>query len=222
MFCDGETIQEGRYMKEHFGALVLLAACAVDPSAEQGAGDQVVAPSFGQHCVVSPSSEITCFDSFTDAIATATGGEIQDAQTDAAVALADPGFAARINAIAARQDPQSALAPGGVGRAAMVVIGISYKDGNYGGNTWVWLQPTRCDFNSSTVDFEVPNLNTSPYSGSGFNDSISSFRSFNNCLTVLFEDWFYGGAVTSGGVPTLDMSYVGNAMNDRASSIRWY
>jgi hypothetical protein len=213
--------------------ICLLAACGaeVDPSGHEPAtaAAAAAAPASGAatanlHCVSSSTGPAKCYASFTDAIAAATGGEIVDAPADPRAALDDPRFAARLDAIAQRRaaDLESGVIDAQVKPAATVVIGISYLDANYGGNTWVWNEAYGCDGNSSTIDFSVANLNTSPYSRYGFNDSISSFHSFSNCKTVLYDDWYWGGAATTGGIPVADLSYVGDAMNDRASSIRWY
>jgi hypothetical protein len=66
----------------------------------------------------------------------------------------------------------------------------------------------------NTMDFS-----TSSLVPLGWNDVISSFRSFSNCQTVLFEDINFGGSTTQ---KTVDLSFVGKAMNDRASSIQWF
>jgi len=211
--------------------LAVIAGCAVEPvtatnpdkvaSTTEPAGGSSARAS--RHCVVAPSGATTCYATFTEAIAAATGGEITDAPADPKLVLDDERFAARINAIADRVARQAAdPAASRIVPFSGVVIGIAYKDANFGDDTWVFNQPFGCDGNTATVDFEVQNLNTSPYTCCDFNDNISSFKSFSNCNTVLYEDWFFGGAATNGGTPISDMSYVGDAMNDRASSIRWF
>ena len=52
----------------------------------------------------------------------------------------------------------------------------------------------------------------------GWDNRISSFRSYSNCRTAIFANTNYGGS--SYGYYT-NSSYVGSAMNDQASSIRW-
>jgi hypothetical protein len=203
-----------------FAGVGAARASAAEPDAmPPGAG--VLAP---RHCVSGPSEEVVCYATFTEAIAAATGGQIADAPADPKESLEDPRFGERLNALARQKtaDLHSGKIADHVTPYGGVVIGISYIDAGYAGNSWVWIQPHGCDGLWSTVDFTVPNLNTSPYSNYGFNDSISSFRSFANCGTVLYDDWWFGGAATNGGYPIEDMSYVGDAMNDRASSIRWF
>jgi hypothetical protein len=203
-----------------FVPIVFAAGCGTMPQGEPAptgaptaaAPSSAVANEAPRHCVSGPSDEVQCFATFTEAIALATGGRITDAPADARAALDDPAFADRIN------EPLL----GGIHPDTTYVIGIDYIDANYGGNTWVWYRTTPCDGNLGTIDYSIPNLNAEPYSEYGFNDSISSFHSYANCQTVLYADWYYEGAATNGGAPIVDMSYVGNAMNDQASSIRWY
>lgn len=94
---------------------------------------------------------------------------------------------------------------------AATVIGIEFVDANYQGATYTVTGGT-CTATTSDVDFYI---NSMP---GGWNDVISSFRSYANCYTKLYEDNNRTGA-TYGFVG--DSSYVGNAMNDRASSIEW-
>lgn len=203
--------------------LAVIAGCAVEPAAGTSPDEEPAAGSSARssrHCVVAPSGETTCFGTFTEAITTATAGEIADAPADPEL-VDQPGFAARINAIGQRVK-LAGPAASGIVPFSSVVIGIAYKDKNFGGDTWVFIQPFGCNLNKFTVDFSVDNLNTDPYTCCDFNDNISSFNSFNDCLTVLYEDWHFGGAATNGGGPIEGMGYVGDAMNDRASSIRWF
>jgi len=207
-----------------------MAGCAVEPAAGTTSDQQATPgePAAGssahasRHCVMAPSGETTCFGTFTEAIAVATAGEITDAPADPAL-VDQPSFGARINAIAERIASQPRdRAASGIAPRANVVIGIAYKDSNFGGDTWVFIQSHGCDFNLSTIDFSVANLNASPFDCCGFNDEIGSYRSFSGCQTVLYEDWFWTGAATNGGTPSVDESFVGGAMDDRASSIRWF
>ncbi len=209
--------------------LAVIAGCAVEPATGANPEDEASPTKSAsgstarssRHCVVAPSGETTCFGTFTEAIAVATAGEIPDVPADPRP-VDVPSFAARIKAIAERVAKQPAgRAASGIAPLANVVIGIVYKDANFGGDTWVFNQSIGCDGNVSTVDFTVPNLNANPFTRCDFNDNISSFHSFSNCQTVLYEDFFFGGAATNGGTPIADLSFVGSAMNDRASSIRW-
>ncbi|RCH66947.1 hypothetical protein DT019_20395 [Streptomyces sp. SDr-06] len=94
---------------------------------------------------------------------------------------------------------------------AATVIGIEFVDANYQGATYTVTGGT-CTATTSDVDYYI---NSMP---SGWNDVISSFRSYANCYTKLYENSNRWGS-TYGFVG--DSSYVGDAMNDRASSIEW-
>lgn len=185
-----------------------MAACAIDPEP----GDPAA-----RHCVSSPAGPATCYATFTEAISAATGGQITDAPADPGAVLDDKQFVKRINEVGHQRTVGANIPSDGP-----FVIGISYIDGNYHGKTWIWNTPTPCDGDPATLEYWVPNLNTSPYSDSDFNDNISSFHSFNNCQTVLYQDWFFGGNSTNSGAPIGDMNFVGSLMNDQASSIGWY
>lgn len=202
-------------------AAAFIPGCALDapngPEAQDGSADRttetavsdakLVSTTIGgpgtltPHCVGRVSSnEVSCYSTFREAIAFATGGAISDAP-EARAALADESFARRINALS--------VAP-----RDGVVIGTMFVDANFQGASFTWTAGRACDGNASTLDYWVTSL--VPV---GWNDVISSFRSFSNCQTVLFEDVDFGGTSTP---KEIDMSFVGGAMNDRASSIQWY
>jgi hypothetical protein len=102
-------------------------------------------------------------------------------------------------------------APAAVRPLAGTVIGVEYSDANYQGATYTITGGT-CTGTTSDVDWQLSPL------ASGWNDVISSFHSYANCWTKLWENTGYWGA-SYGYVG--DTTYVGNAMNDRASSIQW-
>jgi hypothetical protein len=154
------------------------------------------------HCVLraTPSGgtagSMTCFGSFRAAIAFATGGRVTDAPDSASRAATDPAFASRLNAAV----------------ATSAVLGIDYADINYHGSTLTLSAAGGCD-NSLDVDWQFPTL------PAAWNDRISSFRSYSNCLQQLFRNVYFGTAIT----PMLVYSaWVGSAANDQASSIRFY
>jgi hypothetical protein len=194
----------------------------LDPGAEAPETSAAATADAARHCVSAPDGQATCYASFTEAIAAATGGAIADAPADARDALDDASFTERINALAHAKPTARDLGFGGPAlNFGSAVIGIVYKDAGYGGNTWVFTQPYGCN-GDGAADFSVGNLNDRPYSDYGFNDAISSFHSYSGCRTVLFEHWYFQGAASNGGVPLYDLGYVGDAMNDRATSILWY
>ena len=92
------------------------------------------------------------------------------------------------------------------------VLGTVYADAGYAtsGGTYTFTSSSDCDTNPD-VDYQVPVM------PAGWNDRISSFKSYGRCATKLWENTFsgasYGFTVTS--------SYVGAGINDRASSIQF-
>ncbi|GAA4236140.1 hypothetical protein GCM10022254_45060 [Actinomadura meridiana] len=156
-------------------------------------------PQAGQHCVVHLASGggMSCYDTFTEAIDDATGGKITNAPRDAAGAVASAAFNRRVDAAA--------------GRMADTVIEISYQHRDYQGATITWETSSGCD-DSNDVEWEIGSI-----SGS-WNERISSFRTYASCQGKHYEHRDYGGAST----PYWGShKYIGDAMNDRTSSIRW-
>jgi hypothetical protein len=60
---------------------------------------------------------------------------------------------------------------------------------------------------------------TGPNVGTTWNDRISSFQGFSNCQIRIYENANFTGA-TDGAFTATD--YVGDAMNDRTTSVRYY
>lgn len=58
---------------------------------------------------------------------------------------------------------------------------------------------------------------TRPRLGVGWNDRITSFKSYENCATKLWENTFSGSSYGF----CVNSTYVGAAMNDRASSMQF-
>ena len=174
---------------------------AVQPGAPapEGATAAAQPPSAAApHCVLAAGNRQTprCFATFPAAIAAATGGWVTSAPASPAAALRDPAFTAALET-----QPVT---------AAAVLVGIESADLNYGGASLSMTAPGRCDYRMD-VDYRFPSL------PSGWNDRISSFRSYSNCAQQLFRGTsFTGGALTN---IVSSMSYVGSAANDRASSV---
>ena len=165
---------------------------------QEGATSAARTPSAtAPHCVLAAGAGQTarCFATFPAAIAAATGGRVTDAPASYATAADDPAFAAEL---------QEAVTAGSV------LVGIEYANLNFGGATLSMTASGNCDA-SLDADYRFPSL------PSGWNDRISSFRSYSNCAQQLFRNTsFTGGALTN--VVTV-MSYVGAAANDQASSL---
>lgn len=93
---------------------------------------------------------------------------------------------------------------------ASTVIGIFYEHHNYGGASYA-TSVTK----NGCYDYSHGYTNLSTI---GWDNRISSFKSYSNCTTAIFENTDYDGASYGYYV---NSSNVGDAMNDRASSIRW-
>jgi hypothetical protein len=93
--------------------------------------------------------------------------------------------------------------------AATYVIGIEYTAANYGGASYIFGASATC----SPATFGVTSM------PAGWNETISSARAFSGCNhSYHYEHTSYTGAVKDCGT---DCSYIGDALNDRTSSIRW-
>src|SRR5215207_7042608 len=140
------------------------------------------------HCVLAAGDGQAprCFATFPAAISAATGGRVDTAPASPAAAVHDPAFTAAVEA-----EPAT---------LGSVLVGIEYADLNYGGSSLSMIAGGRCDY-SLDVDYRFPSL------PSGWNDRISSFRSYSNCAQQLFRWTSYSGALTN--IVTA-MSYVGS------------
>ena len=106
----------------------------------------------------------------------------------------------------------SAMLFGGAPAQASTVVGVEYQHSNFSGATltsWVGPNGFSCTGPISDVDAWFDGV------PAGWNDIISSFRGYSNCWTRL---WEHSGRVGASVGFSPDTSYVGDAMNDRASS----
>ena len=187
-----------------------LLCLAAPAGAAPGAESATAAPrpaTAGPHCVLAAGNDqpLRCYATFPAAVAVATGGRVTTAPSSPAAAAADPRFTAAVEAAATQVSARGAVTAGG-----SVLVGIEYADLNYGGGSLSMTASGGCDY-SLDVDYRFPSM------PSGWNDRISSFRSYSNCAQQLFAAInFQGGALT--GI-TSSMSYVGPSANDRASSV---
>jgi hypothetical protein len=95
---------------------------------------------------------------------------------------------------------------------ASTVVGVEYEHGNFGGATLTsFVNPNGFVCTASFSDVDAT-FNSVP---SGWDNVISSFRTFSVCWTRIWEHPNRAGA-SFGFAP--DTSYVGDAMNDRTSS----
>jgi hypothetical protein len=94
--------------------------------------------------------------------------------------------------------------------AATYILAYMYDSAGNTGLYYTITNTAPCDTNSD-VDFSVTNIGTT------WNDRISSWTGFAECELRIYENATFGGA--SYGTYT-SSSYVGDAMNDRTTSIR--
>ncbi|MGH2448816.1 MAG: hypothetical protein ACRDFS_09490, partial [Chloroflexota bacterium] len=143
----------------------------------------------GQSTTASPTG-YGCFQTFPEAIHAATGG---------AVSL--PPNTAPAQLTQAMLDVPS----------TSTVIGEDYMDSGFGGQNLTWYESS--DINGCTDG----SYYTAASMPSGWNDDVSSARSFGGCATYNhFENVNFGGSRL-----TCTYSSMG-AMNDQTSSEKWY
>jgi hypothetical protein len=136
-----------------------------------------------------------CFDTFASAIFAATAGRVELAPSVGPAVVDDATLNA--GAIAGSIEP----------RAATFVIGIEYAAANFGGGTFTVTNTSTCAGVNHT--FILP---------ASFNDVVSSARAFSGCNhSIHFENTLSGASRDCG----TSCSYIGDAMNDRTSSVRW-
>jgi len=131
--------------------------------------------------------DVRCFQSFAEAISAATGGTVKVRQGQRALSEAE-------------------LAPTPL--ATSTVVGIEYKDANFGGSSLTLSTPGifQC------AGGAYVNWNSMP---SGWDNTIGSARSYAGCKSGHFEYVNNGGSVRICGCATM------GAMNDKTSSIRF-
>ncbi|MQY02670.1 hypothetical protein [Actinomadura macrotermitis] len=156
----------------------------------------------GKHCVQrAKETKVSCYDTLTKAIAAATGGRVSDAPADPAKAM---------NSARLRRELESPAAKAAGARAAGAdtVVGIIYRDYDFGGASLTMVGYGTCTANRSAWFARL----FDPW-----NDAVSSFKTYNDCMATFYEHWdgqgertqMMGGAWT--GMP--------DGWNDRASGV---
>jgi hypothetical protein len=174
-------------------------APASGPTAESATAAAPPRASATPHCaLVAGSTAARCFGTYRAAVAFGTGGRVTDAPLSAQAAALDPAFARTISALPAATT------------ASTTLLGTEYADANFSGASLSLFGGGRCD-NSSDADFRFASL------PSGWNDRITSFRSFSNCAQQLFRDINFGGGSLT--IIISSLANVGPAANDQASSL---
>ncbi|MFF3734327.1 peptidase inhibitor family I36 protein [Streptomyces sp. NPDC002476] len=163
----------------------------------------------GPHCVADAvTQKTTCYDTFRESIAAATGGRITDAPATPQKAATDKKFLAKLNAPAetAANTPASRT----TARSSQTIAAVLYEHGNYYGQSLTLTTYVPCGIGSR---FGVLDLGSDFYR---FDNLTSSLIASGDCQIELFENPNLTGASQkySGSV-----GWVGNAMNDHASSV---
>jgi hypothetical protein len=137
--------------------------------------------------------------------------------------LADSGEYACFSSIAevdqwAEQEAGQEAARGVAALAATSFLhAIFYEKNNKTGDSLSMYGSTACD-NNADWDFQYGN-----FTANGWDNKISSFQGYSNCEVKLFEhDNANSGSAGSSYGPYASSNYVGDAMNDQASSARFY
>jgi hypothetical protein len=165
----------------------------------------------GQHCVMRlpNTGKVLCYNTFPEAIVAATGGRVTSAPADARAALDDLAFTEKVN-----KAGNPARAGGVIGYKSETIIGIEYTHIGYAGSTYTITAGWGC-----TTDMDYPEWEFS-FWRTPWETSISSFRTYGNCWAEHFDHAFWHeGQDHTGYQPS--QYYIGEWMNDRASSVRW-
>ena len=170
------------------------AAAAAPPSTAEKAKEVT-------HCAFNIATGTQqCFGTFRESIGSLGGGVPEGVTENSRITIEIA------NAIEARSS-QSRIA------AASTLVAILYDNSGWSGSTQtVYSSAGGCDGDSG-VEYQA-NIPLA------FNDRTSSYDGFSSCNTVLYENTNYTGA-SVGNSSIIASSYVGNAMNDRASSAKW-
>ncbi|MFF6971211.1 MULTISPECIES: hypothetical protein [Streptomyces] len=159
------------------------------------------------HCINNSGTQTTtCYGTFREAVAAVTGSRVTDVPTQAKAGK-DKQFINKLNA----SIKSSAAKKGSFGAAnqANYIRVILFEDANYGGSSYINYGPGGCR------DDGFWNGHHDNLSQVNFNDRTSSLKTASNCYVELFSAAYFQGARQ---FYTADTSYVGNAMNDQASS----
>jgi hypothetical protein len=151
---------------------------------------QQAVPANSKHQAAPP----TCYATFAEAIAQATGGAVRLPANVTMVTQEqlDAGYQAR------QANGQVALA------AATIIIGISYQNTSWSGGSVTHTASANCD----RTTWKIANV------GSGWNDQFGSAKHYSGCTGNYYEHASFGGA-------WVQTWWSGGAMNDRTTSIRW-
>ncbi|MER6912059.1 hypothetical protein ABT354_10340 [Streptomyces sp. NPDC000594] len=158
------------------------------------------------HCVINAvTAKSTCYDTFRESIAAATGGRVTDATQEKAAK--NNKFVDTLNT-----ETATARTPGSRAANNLLVVGILFEHMNYEGSSRVIYGLQQCR-NDGEWDYTDSNLGR----GLAFDNRVSSLQLRENCEGELYSEINFGGTRQFYVRTT---PWVGDAMNDQASSIR--
>ncbi|MER6910696.1 hypothetical protein ABT354_03340 [Streptomyces sp. NPDC000594] len=173
-------------------------------TAAEAPRDKALQGKAGTHCVTDlDTRKTTCYDTFRESVTAATGGRVTDATQ--ARAAQDKRFVDTLNASARAGGPRAAA-------ELPHVLAIFYSKGDYKGSTWIPRGPLPCA-DDGKVNYYMGGL------AGGWNDAISSLQTAGNCHIRAWEHGEFAGASQ---YYTTSTRWVGDAMNDRISSLEWF
>lgn len=161
-----------------------------------------------QLAVEAPAAEVpaaaTCFPTFAQAIAAATGVSSGVDPNLKPSDVTDELLTSLAETAAAEVEPSAAT--------ATRVIGIHYTGSNYTGSSYTWIVWNSVGCNTG-ISYSYANLG-----GTWLNDTISSYRALGGCAaTYHFEHAYFTGAVLR-----CDWCPRMHALDNRTSSLLWY
>lgn len=147
---------------------------------------------------------IRCFDTFSEALSTATARRVQLPPTFRSGDLT-PELLAALLVAAPSPDPRAA--------ASSTVVGIDWWDANFTGSTYIWYvdNPNGC-YDGSRYAY--------PGMPAGWDNQVSSARGYQGCNNYIhFEHPDFGGAQIN--CDTGNKCATMGIMNDQTSSEKW-
>lgn len=190
-------------------AVTFTVACglAVLPAAAPAGAE---ASEAGEHCIGGLNGEAQqCFDTFTEAVAVATDGQVTDAPASARAAATDAGFKAELRAgaeTAAKSGAQGASRAQAMGD---IIQGTFFEHEDYGGATFTVYGDGLCE-KDGWVDYNF----TFP---DDWKNIITSVQPWAGCWLWLYPEPDLGG--DRDGPFKENTSYIGSFMNDRTQSV---
>nr|BAG85016.1 hypothetical protein [Streptomyces lasalocidi] len=197
----------------------------------------------GGHCVLDLTgrARVSCFDTFSGAIAHATGGKVQlpagatqvegryltQLRQANSAALSSVAIGTLYNDANRKghswtitrssdcdADPDIDWTYSNLSGVKAVAIGTLYNDANRKGHSWTITRSSDCDADPD-IDWTYSNLSgVKDASGFDWNDEIGSAVQYGQCEAVYYEHSYFQGARVSG-------DWSGGALDDEVSSIAW-